>query len=160
MDCSPPGSSAHGHSPSKNTGVGCHALLQGIFPTQGSNPGLPHCRRILCRLNHQGSPPGIGQVEIVEGRQQEGTRGMLRVLSLAAAVLARGLWVGASVVVDMDKRSAGGKGLENKRNGRNVTEHTETETSKSPRGWWESRYREITPEDQGKRSQGKASQQW
>ena len=39
MDCSPPGSSAHGDSPGKNTGVGCHALLQGVFPTQGSNPG-------------------------------------------------------------------------------------------------------------------------
>ena len=35
---------------------GCHALLQGIFPTQGSNPGLPHCRRILYRLSHKGSP--------------------------------------------------------------------------------------------------------
>ena len=44
MDCSPPGSSVHGDSPDKNTGVGYHALLQGIFPTQGSNPGLPHCR--------------------------------------------------------------------------------------------------------------------
>ena len=38
MDCSPPGSSVHGDSPGKNTGVGCHALLQGIFLTQGSNP--------------------------------------------------------------------------------------------------------------------------
>ena len=47
MDCSPPGSSVHGDSLGKNTGVGCHALLQGIFPTQGSNPGLPHCRLIL-----------------------------------------------------------------------------------------------------------------
>ena len=43
-------------SPGKNTGMGCHALFQGIFPTQGSNPGLPHCRWILCRLSHQGSP--------------------------------------------------------------------------------------------------------
>ena len=34
-------------SPGKNTAVGCHALLQGILPTQGSNPGVPHCRRIL-----------------------------------------------------------------------------------------------------------------
>ena len=34
MDCSPPGSSVHGDSPGENTGVGCHALLQGIFPTQ------------------------------------------------------------------------------------------------------------------------------
>ena len=55
MDCSP-GSSVHEDSPGKNTGVGCHALLQGIFPTQGSNPGLPHCRQILYHLSHQGSP--------------------------------------------------------------------------------------------------------
>ena len=56
MDCSSPGSSVHGDSPGKNTGVGCHALLQGIFPPQGSNPGLLHCRRILYHLSHQGSP--------------------------------------------------------------------------------------------------------
>jgi len=36
--------------------VGLHNLLQGIFPTQGSNPGLPHCRQILYYLSHQGSP--------------------------------------------------------------------------------------------------------
>ena len=42
--CSPPGSSVHGDSPGKKSGVGGHALLQGIFPTQGSNPCLPHCR--------------------------------------------------------------------------------------------------------------------
>ena len=47
MDCSPPGSSVHGNSPGKNTGVGCHALLQGIFATQQLNPGLLHCRQIL-----------------------------------------------------------------------------------------------------------------
>ena len=43
MDCSPSGSSVHGDSPGKNTGVGCHFLLQGIIPTQGSNLELPHC---------------------------------------------------------------------------------------------------------------------
>ena len=43
VDCSPPSSSVHGDSPGKNTGVGWHDLLPGIFPTQGSNPGLPHC---------------------------------------------------------------------------------------------------------------------
>ena len=41
--------------PGKNTAVDCHSLLQGIFPTQGSNPGLPHCRQILYQLSHQGS---------------------------------------------------------------------------------------------------------
>ena len=40
MDCSPPGPSVHGDSPGKNTGVGSHFLLQGIFLTQGLNPGL------------------------------------------------------------------------------------------------------------------------
>ena len=51
-----PGSSLRGDSPGKNTGLGYHALLQGIFPTQGWKPGLPHCRRILYRLSHQVSP--------------------------------------------------------------------------------------------------------
>ena len=41
--------------PSKSTGVGCHLLLQGIFPTQGSNPGLLYCRQTLYPLSHQGS---------------------------------------------------------------------------------------------------------
>ena len=54
MDHSSAGSSVHGDSPGKNPGVGCHALLQGIFPTWGSNQGLPHCRWILYRLSHQG----------------------------------------------------------------------------------------------------------
>ena len=44
------------NSPGQNTGVGSLSLLQGIFPTQGSNPGLPHCRRILYQLSHEGSP--------------------------------------------------------------------------------------------------------
>ena len=39
----------------KSTGVGCHFLLQGFFPTQGSDPGLPHCRQMLYRLSHQRS---------------------------------------------------------------------------------------------------------
>ena len=52
MDCSPPGSSVREDSPGKNTGVDCHALLQGIFPTQGLNWGLPHCRQILYCLSH------------------------------------------------------------------------------------------------------------
>ena len=48
-------------SPGKNTGVDCHALLQGIFPTPGSNLGLPHCRQILHHLSYQGSLWGILQ---------------------------------------------------------------------------------------------------
>ena len=56
MDGSLPGFSVHGDSPGKNTGVGCHALLQEIFSVQGSNPGLPHCWQVLYHLSHQGRP--------------------------------------------------------------------------------------------------------
>ena len=44
------------NSPGQNTGVGSLSLLQGTFPTQGSNPGLWHCRQILYQLSHKGSP--------------------------------------------------------------------------------------------------------
>ena len=56
MDYSPPGSSVHGDSLGKNTGVTCHALHQGIFPTQKPNPGFPNCRQTLYQLSHQGNP--------------------------------------------------------------------------------------------------------
>ena len=59
MDCSPPGSSVHGDSPGKNTGVGCHALLQEIVPTQGSNPGSSALQVDSLPLSHQGSPLGL-----------------------------------------------------------------------------------------------------
>ena len=62
------------NSPGQNTGVGSLSLLQGIFPTQGSNPGFPHCRRILYQLSHKGSPDfyfykqtPIVQTHIVQG---------------------------------------------------------------------------------------------
>ena len=42
--------------PSKNIGVSCHFLLHGIFPTQGSNMGLLHCRQIVYQLSYKGSP--------------------------------------------------------------------------------------------------------
>ena len=44
------------NSPCKNTVVGSRSLLQGIFTTQGLNPGLPHCKQILYQLSHKGSP--------------------------------------------------------------------------------------------------------
>ena len=55
VDCSLPGSSVHGDSPSKTTGVHCHVLLQGIFPTQRLNLSLSYCSHIPYRLSHQGS---------------------------------------------------------------------------------------------------------
>ena len=53
MDCSPPGSSVHGDFPGKNTGLGCHFLLQEIFPTQRSNPRLLHQQVDSLSLSHQ-----------------------------------------------------------------------------------------------------------
>ena len=70
MHCSSPGSSVHVDSPGKNTGVGCCALLQRIFPTQGMNPGRPHCRWILNCLSHQGSPrilEGMDSLSLLQG---------------------------------------------------------------------------------------------
>ena len=54
--CDPHGLYNPWNSPGQNTGVGSLSLLQGIFPTEGLNPGLLHCRRILYQLTHKGSP--------------------------------------------------------------------------------------------------------
>ena len=56
MDCSLPGFSVHGIVQARVLEWVAIAFSQGIFPTQGSNPGLPHCRPMLYPLNHQGSP--------------------------------------------------------------------------------------------------------
>ena len=50
------------NSPGQNPGVVSCSLLQGIFPTQGLNPGLPHCKQILYHLSHKGSPRTLDQV--------------------------------------------------------------------------------------------------
>ena len=52
----PHGQCSPWNSPGQNTGVGSLFLLQGIFPTQGPNPGLPQCMCILYQLSHKGSP--------------------------------------------------------------------------------------------------------
>ena len=54
----PHGLNSPWNSPGQNTGVGSRSLLQGIFPTQGENPGLPHCSQILYQLSHQGKKVG------------------------------------------------------------------------------------------------------
>ena len=54
--CDPIDYTVHGILPGQNTVVGSFSLLQGIFPTQRLNLGLPHCRWILYQLSHQGSP--------------------------------------------------------------------------------------------------------
>ena len=60
------------NSPGQNTGVSSLSLLQGIFPNQGSNPGLPHCRQIIYQLSHKGSPYNPHRL----GRYQLNTRSL------------------------------------------------------------------------------------
>ena len=67
--------------PGMNTRVGCHFLLQGIFPTQGLNLGLLHCRQTLYHLSHQGSTPSYRkkvQNWISKALKQGGTSGMTK----------------------------------------------------------------------------------
>ena len=61
MDCSLPGSSIHGIFQARVLEWGAIAFSRGIFPTQGLNPGLLHCRRTLYPLSHQGSPFSLGK---------------------------------------------------------------------------------------------------
>ena len=79
MGWSQPGSSVHGDSLGKNTRVGCHALCQGIFPTQGSNPSIPHCRQILYCLSYQGSPRILEWVAFAFSRGYSWSRKWTRV---------------------------------------------------------------------------------
>ena len=87
MDCSPPGSSVHGDSLGKNTGVGCHALPQGIFPTQGLNPDLPNCRQILNCLSHQGSPRILEWAAYPFSRGSSWPRNQIRIFCIAGRFL-------------------------------------------------------------------------
>ena len=68
-------------SPGPNTGVGILSLLQGIFPTQGSNPGFPHCRWILYQLSYKGKTKNteVGSLSLLQGifPTQESNRGLL-----------------------------------------------------------------------------------
>ena len=90
MDRSPPGSSVHGDSPGKNTGMGCHALLQGIFPAQGWHPVLPHYRRILYCLSHQGSPRILVWVAYLFSRETSQPRNQTGVSYIASGFLPAG----------------------------------------------------------------------
>ena len=83
MDCNPPGSFVHGDSPGKNTGMGCYVLLQGIFWTQGLNPGPLHCRWILYHLSHQGSSRILEWVAYPFPRGSSQPRNQTRVFCIA-----------------------------------------------------------------------------
>ena len=67
MDCSPACSSEHRDSPGKNTGVGCHALLQGIFPTQGSNwePNKPNLRAVWHSVQQSSNQTNVNINKII-----------------------------------------------------------------------------------------------
>ena len=71
------------YPPGQNTGVGSLSLLQGIFPTQGSNPGLPHCGLILYQLSHKGSPKILEWIAYPFSRGSSQPRNRTRVSSIA-----------------------------------------------------------------------------
>ena len=71
------------NSPGQNTGVGSLSLLQGIFPTQGLNPGLPHCRWLLYQLSHKGSPRILEWVAYPFSRRSSQPRNRTRVSCIA-----------------------------------------------------------------------------
>ena len=87
MDFSLPGPSVRGHSLGKNTGVDCRVLLQGVFPTQGLNPGLPHCRQILYHLSHRGSPRILEWVAYRFSRRSSQFRDWTQVSCIAGGFL-------------------------------------------------------------------------
>ena len=71
------------NSPGQNTGVGSLSLLQGIFPSQGPNPRLPHCRQILYQLSHKGTPGILGWVTYPFSSRSPWSRDQTRVSCVA-----------------------------------------------------------------------------
>ena len=87
------------NSPGQNTGVGSHSLFQGIFPTQGSNPGVPHCRQILYQLSHHGSPRILEWVAYPFSRESSQPRNQTRISCIAGGLFTswatrEALWMG------------------------------------------------------------------
>ena len=79
----PHGPDSPWNSPGQNTGVGSLALLQGIFLTQGSNLGLPHCRRILYQLSHKRNPTILERVAYPFSSRSSWPRNQTRVSCIA-----------------------------------------------------------------------------
>jgi len=75
------------NSPGQNTRVGSLSLLQGIFPTHGSNPGLLHCRQILYQLSHKGSPRIVEWVAYPFSSRSSRPRNQTRVSCIAGGFL-------------------------------------------------------------------------
>ena len=125
MDYSPPGSSLHGDSSGKNTGAGCHALLQGIFPTQGLNPGFPPCRQILYHLNHQGSPRILALIAYPFSRRTSQSRNQTQVSCTAGGFFTSwATWEAPKMYIQIKKKmqvaSSGGRLLSRRYLSRNL----------------------------------------
>ena len=80
------------NSPGQNTGVGSLSLLQGIFPTQGSNPGLSHCRQILYQLSHKGNPRILEWVAYPFSRESSRPRNQIVVSCIAGRFFTNWAW--------------------------------------------------------------------
>ena len=89
----------------QNTGVGSLSLLQGIFSTQGSNPGLPHCRRILYQLSHKGSPRILEWVAFPFSRGSSQSRNQTRVSCIAGGFFTTELW-GKPILREISPKSS------------------------------------------------------
>ena len=110
--CRPHGLYSPWFSPGENTGVGSLSLLQGIFRTQESNPGLPHCRVILYQLSHQGSPRTLEWVAHHFSSRSSCPRNRTRVSCIAGrfftswamreALLAQWLWANHTTSLSHD----------------------------------------------------------
>ena len=85
--CDPMNYTSSWNSPCKNAGVGCHAVLQGIFPTQRWNPGLPHCTQTLYQLSHKGSPRILEWVAYLFSSGSSWPRNWTRVSCIAGRFL-------------------------------------------------------------------------
>ena len=80
-------------SPGKNARVVCHFLLQGLFLTQGLNPGLPHCRQTLFHLSSQASPEALYSVPSLTGESREPWVGQLMTVSKKLQATGSSWWV-------------------------------------------------------------------
>ena len=83
----------------QNTGVGSLSLLQGIFPTQGSKPGLPHCRWILYQLSHKGSPRILGWIAYPFSRGSSRPKNQTRISCIAGRLFKEESFISISYFV-------------------------------------------------------------
>ena len=94
------------NSPGQNTEVGSLSLLQGIFPTQGSNPGLPHCRQILYQLSHKGSRRILEWVAYSFSSRSSQPRNQTRVSCIAGGFFTNWAIREASTSLILEKRKS------------------------------------------------------